>query len=368
MTKINKKTEETNKTLALILAKLINPNSVHPDGFTTPFSTPVVTAQFSQFASTSSPIVTTQSTGIVQFATISSPITTTQSTSIVQFASTPSPIVSTQSTSIGQFASISSPIVTTQSTSIGQFASIPSPIVTTQSTGIVQFASISSPIVTTQCTSIGQFASISSPIVTTQSTSIVQFASISSPIVTTQSTSIGQFASIPSPIVTTQSTSIVQFASVPSPIVTTQSTSIMQYSVSANMELSPQPTPICAHFETVSSSVPQQSGIPISQSSSGILDTEKIKAVRSASCSRRNFSAKLVAEIFDKDTRQRSNVAGRLGKLKLNPVLIDYVKSLTFQFYPVQYSESEKAEWAKCVISIDESNRRKNKTCNNVLP
>ena len=176
MTKINKKTEETNKTLALILAKLINPNAVHPHGFTTPFSTPFVTAQFSQFASTSSPIVTTQSTSIVQFA------------------------------------------------------------------------SISSPIVTTQSTSIGQFASISSPIVTTQSTSI-------------------------------ESTSIVQFASIQSPIVTTQSTSIMQYSVSANMELSPQPTPICAHFETVSLSVLLQSSIPISQSSSGILDAEKIKAV-----------------------------------------------------------------------------------------
>ena len=97
------------------------------------------------------------------------------------------------------------------------------------------------------------------------------------------------------------------------------------------MELSPQLTPICAHFETVSSSTPQQSSIPISPSSSGILDAEKIKAVRSTSC---------------------SNVAGKLGKLKLNPVLIDY-ESLTLQFYHVQYSESEKTEWAKCVIAIN---------------
>ena len=112
---------------------------------------------------------------------------------------------------------------------------------------------------------------------------------------------------------------------------------------------------LCLHqlHNNLSSSTPQQSSIQISPSSSGILDAKKIKAVRSASCSRRNFSTKLVDELFDEDTRKRSNVAGKLGKLKLNPVLIDY-ESLTLQFYHVQYSESEKTEWAKCVIAINE--------------
>lgn len=82
------------------------------------------------------------------------------------------------------------------------------------------------------------------------------------------------------------------------------------------------------------------------------VDAEKIKAVRSASCSRRKFSAKLVAELFNEGTRKHSNVARKLGKLKLNPVLIDY-ESLTLQFYPVQYSEYEKTEWVKCVIAIN---------------
>lgn len=68
----------------------------------------------------------------------------------------------------------------------------------------------------------------------------------------------------------------------------------------------------------------------------------------------------MVREMFDEDTMKRSNVAGKLGKLKMNPVLIEYIKSLTFQYYPIEPFEKEKTEWAKCVIAIDEGNRRLN--------
>ena len=51
-------------------------------------------------------------------------------------------------------------------------------------------------------------------------------------------------------------------------------------------------------------------------------------------------------------------MGGKLGKLKLNPVLMDYVKSLYFQFYPLEASQKEKVEWRKCVVAADESNRR----------
>ena len=54
---------------------------------------------------------------------------------------------------------------------------------------------------------------------------------------------------------------------------------------------------------------------------------------------------------------KRSNVAGKLGKLKLNPVLVDYIKSLTFQHFPLEQNQSEKAEWAQGVIAVDELNR-----------
>ena len=65
--------------------------------------------------------------------------------------------------------------------------------------------------------------------------------------------------------------------------------------------------------------------------------------------------------MFDEDTRKHSKVSGKLGKLKLNPVLMDYAKSLVFQFYPLEHSESEKVEWGKCVIAIDEFIRRLNR-------
>ena len=83
--------------------------------------------------------------------------------------------------------------------------------------------------------------------------------------------------------------------------------------------------------------------------------------LRQKCCSRRNFCAKLNQEVFDEQTRKRSNVAGKLGKLKLNPVLVDYIKCLAFQHFPLEQNQSEKAEWAQCVIAIDELNRRLNK-------
>ena len=42
------------------------------------------------------------------------------------------------------------------------------------------------------------------------------------------------------------------------------------------------------------------------------------------SCSRKNFATKLVGELFDENTRKKSNVSGWLGKAKLNAVVMDY--------------------------------------------
>ena len=108
----------------------------------------------------------------------------------------------------------------------------------------------------------------------------------------------------------------------------------------------------CYHFETVRTSN--------LVNSSGMLEPAKLQSLLKRSCSRRNFAVNMVREMFDEDTMKRSNVAGKLGKLKMNPVLIEYIKSLTFQYYPIEPFEKEKTEWAKCVIAIDEGNRRLN--------
>ena len=95
-------------------------------------------------------------------------------------------------------------------------------------------------------------------------------------------------------------------------------------------------------------------------SSSGMLEPARIRFIQRNSCSRRNFAVNLVRNIFDENTRKLSNVAGKLGKLKMNPVLMDYVKSLTFQYYLLEPFEREKKEWSNSVLAIDESNRRLN--------
>ena len=151
--------------------------------------------------------------------------------------------------------------------------------------------------------------------------------------------------SIVNPAVVTQYASSVPSSPVVSPSVNV-----------ANVTPS-QPIPYCVNLETDTTSFLPKTQLP----RSGILDADQIKFVRSGSCSRRNFAAKLVVALFDEATRRRCNVSGKLGKSKLNPVLIQYVKSLTFQFYPLEHHENEKGEWAKCVVSIDEVNRRLNK-------
>ena len=93
-----------------------------------------------------------------------------------------------------------------------------------------------------------------------------------------------------------------------------------------------------------------------------LLRPELIRYLCKKSCSRKNFAAKLVEITFDKDTRSRSNVAGKMGKLKLNPVLIEYVQSLEFHHFPLEEGETNDKEWARCVVAFDEKNRRLNKT------
>ena len=82
-----------------------------------------------------------------------------------------------------------------------------------------------------------------------------------------------------------------------------------------------------------------------------------IREARGESCSRRNFSSKLVSKFFDEHTRRCSNVNGRRGKAKLNPAIMGYIKSITFQYYPLENFESEEKEWARCIIAIDSSSR-----------
>ena len=88
---------------------------------------------------------------------------------------------------------------------------------------------------------------------------------------------------------------------------------------------------------------------------------EDLTQIFNKSCSRRNMAVNLIRRLFSHETRMKCNVSGH-GKDMLDPVLVNYAKTICFQFFPLNGSEKLTEEWKQCVISIDESCRRlKNK-------
>ena len=87
------------------------------------------------------------------------------------------------------------------------------------------------------------------------------------------------------------------------------------------------------------------------------LDDSKVLQIRNKSCSRPNFAAKLSAEVFSTEERISSNVQGLLGKKKLDPKRIDFIKMKSFQHYESPHSNTEE-DWKCCIKAIDEFSRR----------
>lgn len=71
---------------------------------------------------------------------------------------------------------------------------------------------------------------------------------------------------------------------------------------------------------------------------------------------RRALAAALVKELFDTETRLRSNVRGR-GKDKLDPKKIDYVKKKCFEMLPSDRDADAKKDWDDCIVAIDGKGR-----------
>ena len=92
-----------------------------------------------------------------------------------------------------------------------------------------------------------------------------------------------------------------------------------------------------------------------------IITADMVKEARSRSSSRCNFAANLVRQLFDENTRAKSNIAGAYNKEKLDPKKLAAVKRSTLHVYPLAYGENELLAWRKCHLAIDESCRRLNK-------
>ena len=128
-----------------------------------------------------------------------------------------------------------------------------------------------------------------------------------------------------------------------------------------SLKLTPPPPPPSRSSKLTPPSFRTSSPLPIMEAqdtstSSGFLDPSKISHIRANSCSRENFSSKLVKELFTVEERRSSNVKGVVGKKKLDEQKIAYVEALTFESYPCSSSE-RKVAWSKCVKTIDTANR-----------
>ena len=69
-----------------------------------------------------------------------------------------------------------------------------------------------------------------------------------------------------------------------------------------------------------------------------------IRELHENSCSHRNFSTRLGRKLFGESTRSQRNLYGKMGKSKFHPVIMEYVKSPTFWYYPLEGYKGEQQE------------------------
>ena len=63
--------------------------------------------------------------------------------------------------------------------------------------------------------------------------------------------------------------------------------------------------------------------------------------------------------MYSEKEREISNVNGRKGKKRLDPVRMSIVRQLTYTLKPLKPGESEEDDWNKsCTNAIDSANRK----------
>ena len=95
----------------------------------------------------------------------------------------------------------------------------------------------------------------------------------------------------------------------------------------------------------------------VSQSLLLLKNSSYLESVKARSSSVVNFAAKLNCEVFSKEERMKSNVAGTHGKQKLDVNRISAIRDATFFVYPTD-ARQQYDVWKGCVRAIDEINRR----------
>ena len=97
-----------------------------------------------------------------------------------------------------------------------------------------------------------------------------------------------------------------------------------------------------------------QIGSEVAVTTEELLPQEVLISLFRRTKNRRNFAAILSCNLFDEETRLKSNVRGR-GKEKLDPDIIQYIKAKCFMYHPSEGNPTD--EWEKCIQSIDVKSR-----------
>ena len=371
--RINDKYEVTQKTLSLILGKLINPNAIEADGFAPPRNSSIFSIPEANSTTTPAPVART--TGPFMNATINPSAAGSTSTTDLFMNETINPPSTglTLTTDLFMNETINVPAAGSSSTTdLFMNATITSPAAGSASTtDHFMNETFTSPAAGSASTTDHFMNETFTPPAAGSASTTDHFMNetFTSPAAGSASTTdhfINETFTPPAAGSTsTTDLSMNETINPPSTGLTSTTDHFMNATITPPAASStPQidvlrditfdtnlPSPI--DFEEVPSSIAL---------SSGILENGDIQRIKRISCSRKNFASRLVRELFDEPTRRKSNVKGKLGKLQLNPVLIDYVKSLTFQYYPLEQFEKENNEWAECIVAIDEANRRKPKS------
>ena len=93
-------------------------------------------------------------------------------------------------------------------------------------------------------------------------------------------------------------------------------------------------------MEITNASVKMANASTESADEPGLLTSIDVIPIYVKSCSRRNFAVLLIRHLIDKEVRRRSNVNGK-GKERLDPDIVQYVKTKCFEYYPCQATEDK---------------------------
>ena len=77
-----------------------------------------------------------------------------------------------------------------------------------------------------------------------------------------------------------------------------------------------------------------------------------------------NFTVQLMRQLFIENEWKVSNVNGRMGKKKLDPQRIAYIRNAAFHEFPLTGAEREIEAWSRCIKAMDESARCLNRPKN----